>query len=84
MGLNCRFKEAYMTQEGVSLGLVFGTPVYTDTADEENIYIGYCRIDEFLNKETPVLICKIHVNGNETIKYFAYGEWENRTHLQYK
>lgn len=79
-----RLIDSYITQEGVSLGLIFGVPVYTDTADEENFYIGYCRIDKDLNKDSNTLICKIHVNGNETIKYFAYGDWTHRTSLEYK
>ena len=42
------------------------------------------RVDENLNKSEECLICKIHINGNETIKYLTYGKWIDREALQYK
>lgn len=79
-----RLVDSFITQQGVSLGLILGTPIYTDTTDENNIYLGYCDIDKNLDKDEEVLICKIVVNGGETIKYFATGSWDDRANLQYK
>lgn len=84
MSFNKVYPESFFVQEGVARGLMNGTPIYTDTADENNIYLGYCKIDEELNKSEECLICKIHINGNETIKYLTYGKWINRTSLTYK
>lgn len=79
-----RHPDSYITQEGVELGSIFGLPIYTDSADENNIYIGYCKINEDLEKEEICLICKIVINGGVTEKHFAYGKWIDRETLQYK
>lgn len=79
-----RLPDSYTTQEGVAFGLVLGTPIYTDTSDENNIYLGYCKIDDNLNKSDMVLVCRITINGSVTEKDFAYGEWANREALNYK
>lgn len=76
--------EATFVTEGNNVSKIFGTPIYIDTADTENIYLGYGRINEELDKDTELLIKKINVNGDIITMYYAYGEWANRATLQYK
>lgn len=82
--LRNRLPDSFVTQQGVTFGLILGTPIYTDTSDENNIYLGYCHIDKNLNKSDNVLVCRITINGSVTEKDFAYGEWANREALDYK
>ena len=60
------------------------TPVYIDTTDDSNVYLGYCKLTKELNKSEILLISKININGNIITKTFAYGKWEDRTTLEYK
>lgn len=82
--LSQRIPDSYIIQEGVSIGNILGLPIYTDSSDDSNTYIGYCKINDNLDKEETCLICKIHLNNNTTTKYFAFGKWEDRETLIYK
>lgn len=82
--LQDRHADSYMIQEGSSLGFIMGTPMYIDNTDDSNVYIGYCKINENLEKDPIVLICKVKIEGTIVTKVWAYGEWADRETLQYK
>lgn len=82
--LKDRLPDSYIVQEGTALGFLMGTPVYIDTTDDSNIYLGYCKLTKELTKSEILLICKVNINGTIITKTFSYGKWEDRATLEYK
>lgn len=82
--LKDRLPDSYIVQEGTALGFLMGTPVYIDTTDDSNVYLGYCKLTKELTKSEILLICKVNINGTIIAKTFAYGKWEDRATLEYK
>ena len=76
--------DSYNMQEGVQYGLAFASPNYIDSADADNIYLGYCRVLPDLTKDdTTLLIVNVVTTNDVTIKSYAYGAWADRATLQY-
>lgn len=82
--LNNRLPDSYIIQEGVQLGYMMSQPLYIDTTNNSNIYLGYGQIGTNLDKPSTLLICKININGSIITKYYAYGAWDDRATLEYK
>lgn len=82
--LKHRLPDSYSTQEGVALGNISGQPTYIDSSDASNIYLGYCKLTKDLAKPAEILVCRVTTNGNSTIRYYAYGSWDNRATLAYQ
>ena len=77
--------DSYIIQEGVRLGSMRSLPVYIDTTDDSNVYLGYCDISCVnLEKTEECFICKIHISNGIITKYHALGKWADRTTLEYK
>lgn len=82
--LQKRHNDSYMIQEGTALGYIMGTPMYIDNSDDSNVYLGYCKLNENLEKDAEVLVCKVKIEGTLITKVWAYGAWADRETLQYK
>lgn len=82
--LDKRLPDSYIVQEGTMLGYIMSSPMYVDSADDSNVYLGYCKINANLDKDSTLLICKIKIEGDLITKVWAYGSWADKEVLQYK
>lgn len=84
MGFEKIRPESEFILEGMERALVMSTPVNIDLSDDENIYMGYSRRNETLDKDDELLIKKVHTDGDLISTYFACGSWDDRLTLEYK